>query len=110
MSLMYELLRVSHNLAAGTATPCLDGSTNCQTNLPGVAATGIQVHQILAILFGIMAAVSVLFIVIGGLRFVTSEGNPEGTAKARNTIIYAVVGLVIALSAEALVAFVLGNL
>lgn len=69
-----------------------------------------QVHDVLQIVFAVLAALAVLFIVIGGLRMVTSQGNPQETGKARATIIYAVVGLVVALLAEALVAFVLGKL
>jgi hypothetical protein len=41
---------------------------------------------------------------------VTSQGNPETVKKAREAIIAAVIGLVIALSAEIIVSFVLGNL
>ena len=77
------------------------------TNLPTVTGSTIQLDQILAIVIATLAAVSVLFIVIGGLRMVLSEGNPEKVSTARSTIKFAVIGLVVAISAEALVSFVL---
>lgn len=98
-----------HPYLGSTDVNCLSNSL-CNTSLPNVNAGTPELASILQIVFGILAALSVLFIVIGGLRFVLSEGNPESTSKARNTILYAVIGLAIALSAEALVAFVLGKL
>jgi hypothetical protein len=60
--------------------------------------------------FGIFGAVAFLFIVIGGFRYVISSGDPKNTAKAKNTIIYALVGLVITISADAIVNFIAGKL
>jgi hypothetical protein len=90
-----------------------DSSGVCASNgqpdacgLPQTAsASGIQ--SILQIALGVLAALSVLFIVIGGLRMVLSQGSPEDTSKGRSTMIYALVGLVLALIAEAFVSFVL---
>lgn len=77
---------------------------------PTVNADGSTMTTILDIVFGIFGAVAVLFIVIGGFRYVISSGDPKNTAKAKNTIIYALVGLVITLSATAIVNFVAGKL
>ena len=85
------------------------GGGDCSTGLPVVNATGSQLNNILQILFGVLAAIAVLMVVIGGLRFVLAD-NPQDAAKARDTIIYALVGLIIALAAEAIVSFVLGQL
>ena len=78
--------------------------------LPTVGAGSSQLQDILKIVFAILAALAVLFIVMGALRMVTSQGNPQEASKARSTIIYALVGLLVALLAEAIVAFVLGRL
>ncbi len=83
------------------------GSGSFNTGLPKVAAGTPELQSILSITFGIIAAIAVLIIVVAGFKYVTSEGKSENTARARETIIYAVVGLVISLSAEAIVAFVL---
>ncbi|HSX36629.1 MAG TPA: pilin [Patescibacteria group bacterium] len=86
------------------------GDSSCDTGLPKISAGPTQLHQILQLTFGVIAGVAVLFVVIGGLRLVISEGDPQDTAKARYTIIYALVGLLIAITAEALVTFLLGKL
>lgn len=98
-------------MASSTASASCDpsGATKCDTGLPGIAVTTTQLQQILQITFGIFAAVAVLMIVISGLNFITAQGNPQETAKARNTIIYSVIGLVIALSAETIVSFAIGK-
>ncbi len=82
----------------------------CETGLPDAQANSAQVQQILQIAFGVLGALSALFIVIAGLRFITAQGNPQETSKAKSTIVYALVGLLVAIIAEAIVAFTLGEL
>lgn len=96
-------------LASTTSVNC-PGGGSCDTGLPKVTADSSALHTALEIFFGIAAAVSVLMIVIGALSFVTSGGKPEEAAKARETIIYAAIGLLVSLSAEAVVAFIIGKL
>jgi len=50
---------------------------------------------------------SVIMLIIGGLRYITSGGQPQSAQAARNTIIYAIIGLVVAFIAQMLVSFVL---
>lgn len=89
---------------------CFSGASTCNTGLPQIQAGHNEISTIFSIIFAVIGALAILFVVIGGLRYVISEGNPENTTKARNTIIYAIVGLIIALSGEALVAFLIGKL
>ncbi len=58
----------------------------------------------------IIGALSVVMIIIGGLRYVTSGGNATSVTGAKNTIMYAIVGLVIAFVAYAIINFILGSL
>jgi hypothetical protein len=51
--------------------------------------------------------VAVIMIIIGGFKYVTSGGDSNSVASAKNTIIYALVGLVIAALAQVIVRFVL---
>lgn len=53
---------------------------------------------------------SVIMIIIGAIRFVTSAGQPQSAQAARNTVIYAVVGIVVALIGQALVTLVLSKI
>ena len=48
------------------------------------------------VMFIVMAA-SVIFSIVGGIMWITSGGNKEGLAKAKNTVTYAILGLVLAL-------------
>ena len=60
----------------------------------------------LTLLFGVLGAISVLVIALAGLRMIIGSGNPESIAKAKNTIIYACIGLAICVSAMAVVQLV----
>ena len=67
-------------------------------------AGGIEiVSNILLFLIGLAA---VIMIIIGGIRYTTSNGDPSQTKAAKDTILYAVVGIVAALMAFAIVRFV----
>lgn len=61
---------------------------------------------ILSIAFGVLGGISLLVIVISGMRLTLSRGNPDALAKLRSTIIYAAVGLAVALGATAIIQFV----
>lgn len=54
----------------------------------------------------ILGAVSVIIIVSSGIRYATSHGDPGNVKNAKDTLMYAVVGLVVAISAYAIVNFV----
>ena len=105
--LFSQLLVASDNVTVS----CNDGKNifNCDTGLIHVGAGNSEVQQILTIAFGIIAALAVLMIVISGFRLIVSQGTPQETSKARNTIIYALVGLIVSLSAEAIVSLVIGK-
>lgn len=80
-----------------------DTSSSCQTNLPEVAANASTVSTILSVVFGIIGATSVILIIFAGMLFITGGDDPQKIKTARNTIIWALLGLGIALSAEAIV-------
>lgn len=58
----------------------------------------------------LIGAVSVLMLIYGGIRYTTSGGNAKSVTDAKNTILYAIVGIVVALLAFAIVNFVIGTL
>lgn len=76
----------------------------------GVNADNNTINSVVNIAFSLAGALALLFIVIGGLRFILSRGDPQSTAQARNTILFAVIGLVITMFAYAIVRFVVGSL
>ena len=84
------------NAAKGDGTP---------TELLGDAGVLTTITNILLFVVG---ALSVIMLIIGGLRYVISGGNASAVTAAKNTILYAIVGLVVAFLAYAAINFVLG--
>jgi hypothetical protein len=78
--------------------------------LPHAEANGNAVQTVLSIVIGVVGALCLLFITIGGFRYILSEGDPQAISKAKSTVVYALVGLVVVIMAEAIVAFVFGRL
>ena len=80
------------------------------TGLPPVAADATTLQIGLQLVFGVIGAVAILFIVVSALRLIVSGGDSQAVAKTRQSIIYAAIGLVIVVSAELIVTFVVGRL
>lgn len=62
------------------------------------------------ILLFIIGAIAVIMLIVGGFRYVTSGGDPNAISGAKNTILYAVVGIVVAFLAWAAVDFLVESL
>jgi hypothetical protein len=95
----------------GGSTGIAGGSLNL-SSLPNAtgAANGSILQTVLQDLFGVIGGLALIFLIIGGLRYIFSNGDPQNAASARGTIIYALVGLMVAIVAESIVALVLGKL
>jgi len=89
---------------------CPDGGSECVTGLPQPAASSANLQHLLQIVFASFAAVVVLVIVIAAFNIVIAQGDASKVARQREIIIYALVGLVVAISAEIIVSVVLGRL
>ncbi len=66
-----------------------------------------SVKTIINVVLGVLALVAVVMIIVGGISYTTSQGDPTKATKARNTILYSIIGLVISLLAFAIVNFVI---
>lgn len=86
---------------------CRDSTSN--TSNPIFGPEGIITKVAQGIIYAV-GVVSVIIIIVGGIRYIASAGDPNGTKGAKDSILYALVGLVVALFAQALVAFVLSRL
>jgi hypothetical protein len=67
-------------------------------------------ESIINLLLFIIGAIAVIMIIIGGIRYTTSNGDASQTKGAKDTILYAIVGLVVAIMAYSIVNFVLDAL
>jgi len=90
---------VTKNFNQGCGSNCPNANTLSNTTIPAVT-------NLILYIAGIGA---VIMIVIGGLRYILSAGNPQAVNDAKNTILYSVVGLGIAVSAYAIVNYVLAQ-
>lgn len=73
------------------------------------ASVGDLVKTVINVLLFIVGIISVIMIIVGGIRFTTSGGNASGVAAGRNTVLYSVIGLIVAFLAYALVNWVIGR-
>lgn len=60
----------------------------------------------LQLVFGVLGGIALLIVTVAGFQYVVSQGDPQATAKAKNTIIDALIGLAISLLAFSIVSFV----
>lgn len=67
-------------------------------------------NSALDVVFAILGGIALIIIIVAGIRLMLSRGDPQGVAKARDTIIYAAVGLAVAVSAYTILNFVVGRL
>lgn len=67
------------------------------------------IANVINIMLFVVGIVSVVVIIIAGIMYVASAGSPDRTKSAKDALLYAVIGLVISLSAFAIVNFVLGR-
>lgn len=68
-----------------------------------------NVANAIRLAFGVAGGVALLIVSIAGFKYVLSQGNPQETAKAKNTIVYALIGLVVCITAYSIVTFVVTN-
>ena len=69
-----------------------------------------RVNTIINVVIGFVGLVAVVVIILGGISYTTSAGDPGKVKKAKDTILYGIIGLVVAVLAFAIVNFVLGNM
>ena len=101
-------LDADNPICKGVALTGPDGS--CEDTGEGKNSFTTVIKNVINIFSIVVGAVSVIMIIIGGFRYVISNGDSNGVSGAKNTILYAIVGLVIVLFAQVIVRFVLTNL
>lgn len=86
-------------------------NTYAECNLPVDTGPSLmnRVQTIINVIVGVIGVVAVAVIIIGGVFYVTSTGEAAKIARAKNTILYGIVGLVIAMLAFAIVNFVMSS-
>lgn len=102
---------IQQNLCAGVN---LDVNSSCTsggiTDQQAKDKINRIVHSIINIFSLIVGFVSVIMIIIGGLKYITSGGDSSNITGAKNTIIYAIIGIVIVALSQFIVRFVLSKI
>ena len=103
--------QINNGLCAGsnlqfTEDPgqCNAASTDATTKINDI------IHTIVNLLSAIVGVVAVIMIIVGGFRYITSGGNDTSVTSAKNTILYAIIGLVVVALAQIIVRFTLSKL
>lgn len=91
---------------AASASQIIGQGAN-QTGLQGSGGFTEIIRKIINFLLYLIGVIAVIMIIVGGLRYVTSGGNSSQVSSAKDTILYAVVGLIVAIAAYAIVNFVI---
>jgi len=104
----YAAEGIQQNLCAGAN---LNVNTDC--NNGGITDAQAQqrindiLHSVINLFSLVVGIVSVIMIIYGGLKYITSGGDSGNVGSAKNTILYAIVGIVIVALAQFIVRFVL---
>ena len=84
----------------------VSGTGGCENQ-----TNGSQLNSVLATFINVFSAivglVAVIMIIVAGLQFITANANPQNIAKARSSLLYAIVGLVVVVLAQVIVHFVI---
>jgi hypothetical protein len=80
---------------------------NCEGTNDAADKINNLIRRVINLLSLVVGIVAVIMIIIGGLRYITSGGSDTGVTSAKNTILYAIIGLIIVALAQLLVRFVL---
>lgn len=84
----------------------LFGLSQTDFDVPQASVNSGTFTTILQIVFGIMGGIALIIFMLAGLKYITSQGDASAVAKAKNTILYAIIGLAVAAFAFTIVTFV----
>lgn len=85
----------------------LGSSANCAKNPSQPESLPEQFKTITNVLLFLVGAISVIMIIFGGIKYVTSSGDSTKVQEAKNTILYSIIGVIVAILGYAIVNFVI---
>lgn len=92
---------IAENLDDGARRTDPDADQDAGGQVDNIIVTVINIFSL------VVGVIAVIMIIIGGLKYITSAGDSGNVTSAKNTILYAVIGLVIVALAQVIVRFVL---
>jgi hypothetical protein len=105
----YEYLQGVATYATGSNSTDANPTLICSPAITGLSDIWLIVAAAIEILLRLAALSAIVFVIVGAVQFIISQGEPDKTAKARGTVITALAGLAIAVVAATLVTFIAGR-
>ncbi len=96
----------STGVGASDSAACQDRN-NLDNPVVGQDSLLLRAADLIAVATGVIAVIA---IIIAGIRFATSHGDPQSVNTAKNTILYAVIGLIVIVVARGIIVFVVNNI
>lgn len=93
-----------HTIAEG-----LPGAGACSPKIANINDVWLIAAAILEIVIRLAALLAIFYVVYGGVQYIQSQGDPGKTTQARQTIINALIGVVIAIGATAMITYIAGR-
>lgn len=105
----------ANNSSSGASNVCDSGAPQEVKDAAGCRGKNANalpsiIQGILSAIIGVAGLVSVVYIIVGGVQYMTSSGDASKTEKAKKTVLYACIGLIICALAFVIVNFVIGNI
>jgi hypothetical protein len=108
MTYAYAMPAMADSGAAKTAV--CDGITQAGGDCAG---DGAQVTKVIKLVIQIISAIAgiaaIIMVILSGMKYITSGGDSSKVASAKNSLIYAIIGLIIVALSQTIVHYVLGN-
>jgi hypothetical protein len=82
----------------------------CTPQMSSLSDVWLIVAAVIEILLRVAVLIAIAGVIYGGFNYITSQGEPDKTARARTTIINAVGGMLVAIIASAIVSFIAGSI
>lgn len=99
---------IQGNLCTGASLSVSSGA-GCSSTSAGTDKINTIITTVVNIFSVVVGVVAVIMIIVGGFRYITSGGDSNNVSGAKNTIIYAIIGLVVVALAQFIVQFVLNK-
>lgn len=100
---------IEEGLNSGTCLSTDGSSADCPDPDDAEDRVNEIIELVINIFSLIVGVISVVMIILGGLKYITSGGDTNNVTGAKNTILYAIIGLVVVALAQFIVRFVLGR-
>lgn len=101
-----DLLDQACTPSSASSAICKDRTVSTDNPLTGTNGTLYKVTIIISIISGVIA---VIMIMVSGFRYITSGGDAQKISSAKNTLVGAIIGLVVIVLARVIITFVLSK-